>query len=472
METPRRPRIVILGAGFAGMYAARTLARLLPRDEDAEIVLVDQNNFMLFTPMLTEVASGELDTRHIVNPVRRFSRRIRFEQGQVDGIDVAAKRVELTFKRPDGLVDRRALEADHLVLALGSVPNFHHIEGMQEHALTMKSLGDAMALRNRVIQALERADVVDDPELRRQLLTFVVGGGGFSGVETMAAVNDFARDITRYYPHVQPDEIRTVIVEPGPRLLPELSAELAAYAKRKLTQRGVEVRLETRVSSATDAYVGLEGGERISTRTLIWTAGVTPSPVIAALDLPKGPHGAVAVDATCAVAGHPGWWALGDCAAVPMSSGAQARQGKYYGPTAQNATREGTLVAHNIVASERGEPLKPFNYTPIGELAIIGRRTGVASVYGRRFSGFTAWAMWRGVYLFKLPQFSKKVRVGLDWLLDLAFGRDTSELPTWGAQAVATGADGDRQAGGPDRAADDGPAAAQSAAAGAKGDPS
>ena len=468
MDTTRRPRIVILGAGFAGMYAARTLARLLPGDEDGEITLVDQNNFMLFTPMLTEVASGELDTRHIVNPVRSFSRRIRFEQGRVDGIDMAAKRVALTVERPDGLHDHRTLEADHIVLALGSVANFHHIEGMQQHALTMKSLGDAIALRNRVIQALERADIIDDPEMRCQLLTFVVGGGGFSGVETMAALNDFARDITRYYPHVQRDEIHTVIVEPGPRLLPELTGKLAAYTKRKLAQRGVEVRLETKISGATDEYVELEGGERIPTRTLIWTAGVTPSPVIAALDLPKGPHGAVAVDATCAVPGHPGWWALGDCAAVPVSAGAQPLQGRFYGPTAQNATREGTLVAHNIVASLRGEPLKPFSYTPIGELAIIGRRTGVASMYGRQFSGFVAWAMWRGVYLFKLPRFSKKVRVGLDWLLDLAFGRDTSELPTWRGEAVTTG-DAYTAAGG---APADQPAGARPAASSAGRGPS
>ncbi|MGH2411153.1 MAG: NAD(P)/FAD-dependent oxidoreductase, partial [Chloroflexota bacterium] len=429
MGTNEGAGIVILGAGFGGVATARGLARLLPKDHDAAITLVDQNNFFLFTPMLTEVAGGELDTRHVVNPIRQISPRIRFEQGRVDGLarDDGAWRVTLTRDGPGGAPERKTLEAGHVVLALGSTPSFHHLEGGEENALTMKSLGDAIELRNRASSLLERADGADGTAEPDGLLTFVIAGGGFTGVETMAALNDFVRSSLRYYPRVRKDQVRMCLVEEASRLLPELSASLAEYATRKLRDRGVEIILNTGVSKVSEHEVRLTNGGTIAARTFLWAASLSPSPVVGAIDVPKSKKGAVVVDPSCAVPGQPGLWALGDCAEVP-----RYRHGEKsaYGQTAQNASREGALVAENIAATLRGEQPKPFQYQPIGELAIVGRHRGVAQIKGLKFSGPLAWAMWRGIYLAKLPRLSKKVRVGLDWTLDMLFGRDISALPT------------------------------------------
>lgn len=435
MDDHHRTRIVILGAGFAGTAAAQALCKHLPAHE-ASITLVDQHNYFLFTPMLTEAAAGEVDTRHIVNPIRQLSRRIHFEQGRVEKLELGnapVARVTICLDGP-AAPEPKVLEADHLVLALGSVPNFHHITGLSEHALTMKDLRDAEVLRNQVAALLERADVEVDAEIRCQLLTFVIGGGGFSGVETIAALNDYVRSCVRYYPSISKKDVRMVLIEPEKRLLPELSAGLADYTRRKLQQRGVEIRLGVSVAAAGVDFVELKGGERIPARTLIWTAGVSPSPVVQSLPCRKGHHGGVVVDATCRVPEYPGIWAVGDCAEVPMGAGAQPGSPHTYGPTAQNASREGTRVARNIVAVLHGQTPQPFTYRPIGELAMLGHHTGVASLFGMSFSGILAWFMWRAVYLAKLPRVSKKVRVGIDWTLDMLFGRDISALPTSSSQ--------------------------------------
>jgi len=310
------------------------------------------------------------------------------------------------------------------VIALGSVTNVHGVSGVQEHALTIKSVGDAAASRNRALQLLEYGAAEPAAAKRRAPLTFVVAGGGFSGVESMAALNDLVRGIAKNYPHIQEQDIRTLLVHPGKRLLPELSAGLAHYAQRKLQQRGVEVILNTAITGAGPDYTELEGGQRIPTPMLIWTAGVTPRPVIGTLDAKRGHHGGIVVDACCAVPGHAGVWALGDCAEVPRAGGQET-----YAPTAQNATREGTQVARNIVAVRQGQEPRPFVYTPIGELALVGRRAGVASLYGVPLSGLVAWALWRGIYLAKMPLLGKRVRIVLDWLLDVLFGREIVELP-------------------------------------------
>lgn len=426
MSQSNCPTIAVLGAGFAGINVARELARLLPK-EDAHITLVDQNNFTLFTPMLTEVAGGQVDTRHVLSATRLLSPRVRFMQGRVDGVDLSTKRISLTTggNEPGLPETQQTLMADQLVIALGSVTNFHHIPGIEEHALTIKSVGDAATIRNRVLALLEAADAEPEAEQRRALLTFVVGGGGFSGVETMAALNDMAREAVAHYPHIDASEIRTILAHPQKRLLPEISADLAHYAQMKLQQRGVEVFLNTKITGAGPEYVEMEGRGRIPTHLLVWTAGVTPSPVIGVLDSKRGKSGALVVDACCAVPEHPGVWALGDCAEVPRPG-----QNKTYAPTAQNASREGRQVARNIAATLRGGKPRPFVYRPIGELAIVGKRSGVASVYGLRFSGLIAWAMWRAVYLAKMPLLGNRIRIGLDWLLDLAFGREIAELPT------------------------------------------
>ncbi|HVA89183.1 MAG TPA: NAD(P)/FAD-dependent oxidoreductase [Chloroflexota bacterium] len=426
MKAANAERIVILGGGFGGVAVARGLAKRLPKDTDASVTLVDQNNFFLFTPMLTEAAAGEIDTRHIVNPLRKLLRRARFEQGRVDGVarDGGTWRITLTRDGPAGGKERSTLEAEHVVLALGSTPSFHHLEGVEEYALTMKSLGDAIALRNRVSALLEE---VDGGSGSPGGLSFVIAGGGFSGVETMAALNDYVRSSLPLYPRVREADVHMYLVEEKNRLLPEISEGLARYAGRKLAKRGVEILLNTGVTEVSKDTVRLSTGRELAARTFIWTASLAPSPVIGTIDVPRSKRGAIVVDAHCAAPGQPGLWALGDCAEVPREGDGKTGA---YGQTAQNATREGTLVAENIMAVMRGEEPRAFNYQPIGELAIVGRRRGVAQIKGMKFSGVPAWMLWRSIYLAKLPRASKRARVGIDWGLDLLFGRDVSTIPT------------------------------------------
>jgi NADH:ubiquinone reductase (H+-translocating) len=419
--------IVILGGGFAGSAVASTLARLMPEKASCDVTLVDANNYLLFTPMLTEVVGGEVGEHAIVAALRSLEPRVRFEQGSVTHIDTDARTVDISIGGQEGIpATTTQLHADHLVIALGSVTNFHGIDGLQDHSFTVKSVVDATRIRARALALLERADAEPDSTTRRALLTFVVGGGGFSGVETMAALNDLVRSELKHYPHITEDEIRMVIVEPGHRLLPELDEGLASYAQQELESRGVEVHLETSITGATDTAVhvkpAIAGNARVPAHTVIWTAGVIPSPCIRSSGAPLGKHHGIEVDACCRVKGKANVWALGDCAEIPNGTGSS------YAPTAQNATREGALVGHNIVASMRGEPLEPFNYTPIGELAIVGKRAGVASVYGIHLSGVLAWAAWRGIYLAKTPSTRKRLRIAAEWLLDLVVGRELDAI--------------------------------------------
>lgn len=425
-KVPSKQRVLILGAGFAGTSAAQELSRLLPEDR-CEITLIDQNNSILFTPMLTEVAGGQVDPRDIVSPLRRLSPHIRFEQARIESVDLEAKTVSIMLGTSDTDLPqtRQTLEADHILIALGSTTNFHHMEDLSKHALTVKSLADAAEINNRVLALLERADAESDEATRRAILTIVVAGGGFSGVETMAAVNDFIRGAVRSYPNVKESEIRTILVHPGKRLLSEIGESLAHYAKEKLEARGVRVILEKEIAGADSGTVQVKDGEAIPCHTLIWTAGVSPNPLVEKMDCPKGKHHGISVDSACRAKDRPGVWAVGDCADVPTPGG-----GDTYAPTAQNATREGTLAARNMVMDMMGQEPKPFTYRPIGEMALVGRHSGVASLYGYQFSGLMAWLMWRAVYLAKMPGASKRVRIGLDWLLDLFLGRDISELPS------------------------------------------
>lgn len=427
MLHPAHRRIVILGGGFAGVYAARELARLLPREEDCDITVIDRNNFFLFTPMVTEVAGGEVDPRDIVTAIRLLSPRVAFIQARVDAVDLDTKTV--TYTTGDWASDipeaTATIQADHLVFALGSVPNYHHVPGLAEHSLTIKTAEDAVAVHNRAVALLERANGEPDERTRRVLLTFVVGGGGFSGVETMAALNSFVRESLRFYPNLDEREVRMVLAHHGGRLLPELGERLAHYTERQLRQRGVEVVLQTRVTGAGEDWVELGNGERIPTHMLVWAGGVMPSPLVRQLDCTHGRHGGIATDATFAVAGRPGVWAIGDCAEIPHPGSRET-----YAPTAQNATREGVRLARNIVALRQGQPVRPFRFSPLGELALIGKRTGVASVFGLQFSGLVAWAMWRAIYLAKEPHMGKRIRIAGSWLLDACFGRNLTDLPS------------------------------------------
>lgn len=422
MNTQKRTRILILGGGFGGVYTALYLDRTLARDPNVEITLINGENFFLFTPMLHEVAASDLDVTHIVNPIRKLLRRVQFLEAAVEAIDLEVRQVVVSHGS-DGHC--HALRYDYLVIALGSVTNFFNLPGLAENALTMKSLGDAIHLRNHVIKTLEEADAECAAGERESMLTFVVAGGGFAGVETIAAINDLAREALAYYPHLRDDSLCMVLVHAGDVILPELGERLGRYAERKLAERGVEIRLNTRVTGVTEAGICLNDGTCLpASSTLIWTAGVSPNPLLGPLPCPRE-RGRVQVNAFLEVPEWPGVWALGDCACVPDS-----KTGKPYPPTAQHAIRQGKIAAHNITVAIHGGQKRPFVYTTLGQLASLGRRSGVANILGHNFSGFIAWWLWRTIYLSKLPRLEKKLRVALDWTLDLLFARDIVQFLT------------------------------------------
>ena len=415
MNAQGKKHIVILGGGFGGIYAALRLQNKLGRDANIEITLVNRENFFLFTPMLHEIAAGDLDPADIVSPIRSLLKRGNFLCGEVEQIDLERKIVGVShgYER-----HTHPIEYDYLVLALGSVTNFFMLPGVEERSLTMKSLGDAIQLRNRLIAHLEEADAEMDTNDAKALLTFVVAGGGFAGVETIAAVNDFIRESLKFYPRLTEEMVSVIVAHPGEVILPELGPDLGAYAQRKLRQRGVEIRTKTKVIEATNEGVKLSDGTFIKTHTLIWTAGTSPHPLLGMLPC-ESEKGRIKVDEFLQVPKWPGVFAFGDCAVVP-----NARTGKPHPPTAQHAVREAKTAADNIVADLRGKAMKPFDFKLIGQLAAIGRRTGVAKIFGFKFSGFFAWWMWRTIYLSKLPRFEKKLRVAIDWTLDLIFAKD------------------------------------------------
>jgi NADH dehydrogenase len=417
----KKKSVVIAGGGFAGLSAAMYLDKTLARRGDAEVILINRENFILFTPMLHEVAAGDLYPGDIVNPLRRILRHVKFVEAEVESIDLSARRVHCR-----GGAARLPLEFefDHLLLSLGSETNFFDLPGVSEWAATMKSMIDAAMLRNRVVAVLEEASLFSNAATRRRLLTFVTAGGGFAGAETTGAINDFVRETVRFYPDLSEELIRIVIVHPGDFLLPELGEELGNYAERKLRERKVEVIKGVRVASYDGLLVTLTDGKSIPASTLIWTAGVKPSPVIAPLPYQKE-RGRLLVNEFLGVPGVPGLWAAGDCAAVPDS-----KTGTSHPPTAQHGLREGLVAAKNIEAAILGRPLRPFIFTMLGQLATIGRRTGVAMIFGIKFSGFVAWAFWRAIYLMKLPRLPKKLRVLVGWTLDLLFARDIEQMIT------------------------------------------
>jgi NADH dehydrogenase len=408
-------RILILGGGFGGIYAALELEKVLARGEALEVTLVTRDNFFLFTPMLHEVAAGDLELNTIVNPLRKLLRRVHTFVGTVEGIDLDRRSVRVSHGLDHHTHD---LPYDRLILALGASPNFFGLPGVERCALTVKTIGDAVALRSRLITHLEEANSECAAGSRRQLMTFVVAGGGFAGVETLGGINDFVREALRFYPNLRDEDVRMVLVTPDALILPELGPRLGAYAQRKLTERGVEIVTGVRVRGVVGDVVELSDGRTIQADTLVWTAGTAPNPLLASLPVPKQ-GGRILVDETLEVPGRPGVWALGDCALVP-----DVRAGGFHPPTAQHAIREGRAVARNVAADLLGGRKRPFRFSTLGQLAAIGHRTGVANVLGIQFSGFVAWWLWRTVYLGKLPRLEKKVRVAFDWTLDLCFTKD------------------------------------------------
>jgi len=415
-DKPHKKRIIILGGGFGGVYAAIHLEKLLARQGAVEISLVSRDNFFLFTPMLHEIAASDLEITNIVNPLRKLLRKVEVLVGDVNQIDLPNKRVSIS---PGYRKRSLQLDYDHLVIALGSVTNFYDLPGFGELALAMKSLPDAIQLRAQIIRRLEEANSECNPTDRRSLLTFTVAGGGFAGVETVAALNDFVREALPFYPNLCEGMLRVLLVHSGPVILPELGESLGRYTQKVLGQRGVEIRLNTRVKSMTEDNVFLAQHVPIPCRTLVWTAGTVPSPLISSLPCAKE-RGRIIVNQFLQLPDWPDVWAVGDCTFVPDIK----NPGKSHPPTAQHAIREGKVVAHNIAAALSRRPQTLFSFKTIGLLASIGRRTGVARIFGFNFSGFFAWWMWRTIYLSKLPGLDKKVRVAFDWTLDLLFPKD------------------------------------------------
>ena len=414
--------VVIAGGGFGGATCARKLERLLPV-QSARLVLVNDVNFVLYTPFLPEAAAGTLEPRHVVTPLRDILHRANLRLGAVTGHDPVARTVEL--RNHEG--DVSELRYDQLVLALGSVSRTVPVPGLAEHAIGFKSLADAIWLRNHVIETLEDANASEDPAHREQLLTYVFVGGGYAGLEALAELQDFAADAMSRYPRARLHGMRWILVEATGRVLPEIDQRLADYAVRELRGRGIEVRLGTTLESVDAESAKLSTGEVVSTRTIVWTAGVAPHPSLKRLSVPLDQRGRVEVDDHLRVRGLNGVWALGDCAAVPDPKGGGSP------PTAQHAIRQARTVAHNVAAELGAEQaVRPFRYSSRTAFVNLGRYKAVGRIGRFTISGFLAWWMARTYHLSQIPGAMRKVRAALDWTISLPFERDISEVGSIG----------------------------------------
>ena len=416
--------VLVLGGGFAGAGCARRLERLLPKD--ARITLVSSENYFVFQPLLPEVVGASLSPAHVISPLRHLLRRTEVVRGDVTALELAAGdggvggaagRVTVTA---EGGGETMVYAPKHLVLALGSVVDTSRMPGMAEHSLPMKNVADALALRHAVITRLERAVPESDPAERRALLTFVVVGGGFSGVETAAEINDLVRSAARFFPSLRDEPMRVVCIHGRDQILPELDKRLGAHALKVLQQRGVEFRLEAKTRAASREGVYLQDGELVPARTIVCTVGNAPHPMLKAL-APAGVS-RLPTDEFLRLQGRTDVWALGDCAANPDGHGGVSP------PTAQFASRQGDVAAANIAAALRGKPPQAFRHKSLGQLATLGHRNAVAAVGSLKITGFLAWFLWRTIYLMKLPRFDRKLRVVIDWTLNLFFPRDLNAL--------------------------------------------
>jgi NADH dehydrogenase len=404
-------QVVILGGGFAGVYTARYLEKLL-RSEEASITLINRENYWVYQPMLPEVISGSIGLTNVVSPIRRLCPRTNLIMREVEDIDLKRQIVTIS---PGFRPRQLQLKYDYLVIALGNTTDFHGMPGMIENAMPFRTLADAMALRNHLIHALEEADVEDDPELRRQLLTFVVGGGGFSGVEVMAELNDFVHAAKRNYLRLRNEPHRCVIVQASNRILPEMSETLAIFAQRILQKRGVEIILNDRLKAATSERAILLSGTEIPCKTLISNVPSAVPSAVQKLDCPKE-RGRLLVNTGLELKDYEGKvWALGDCASIKTVAGAKVP------PTAQHAVREATTAAINIAAAVHGGKRAGFGFEGLGTLGSLGHGAAVAQIFGVKLSGLLAWFLWRCIYLMKMPGLNRKVRIATDWLLHLLF---------------------------------------------------
>ena len=420
-------QILILGGGFGGVSTAMYLEKML-KPEEASICLVNRENYWVYQPLLPEVISGSIGLTDTVCSIRRLCPRTRLVMREVEKIDLKNKVVTVS---PGFRPRITELPYDYLVMALGNVTNFYGMPGMLEHAMPFKSLADALRLRNHVIHALEEADFEQDPEFRKKLLTFVVAGGGFSGVEVVAELNDFVRRVARDYPRLPKEEIRCVLVHSGGQILPEMVDKLASFAARILRRRGVEIRLNDRLAAATSEKAVLKSGVEIPTKTIVSTVPSTLPGVIQKMECPKE-GGRLLANACLELQDYEGQvWALGDCASIKMISG------KPVPPTAQHATREAQVVAANIRAALRGEARAVFEFEGLGKLGSLGHHSAVAEILGMHISGFLAWILWRMIYLMKVPGFNRKVLVATDWFMGLLFPPDLVQLKVAAHSGIA-----------------------------------
>jgi len=418
---------VILGGGFAGVECAKQLESQFGDNPEIELVMISEDNFLLFTPMLPQVASGMIETRHIVLPIRTICKKTKFYESRIKNIDPYGKLVTLW-----GTGDKRSLSIhyDYLVVALGSETNFFGMADVEKNAYTMKTLNDAVVLRNRVIDMLEQAENETNPILRKSFLNFVVAGGGFAGIETAGELMDLLLDARKYYPTIHKEDLRVVVIEALPMILPGFNEKLAGFAKEKMTDRKIDIRLKTAITSFDGNEVTTKSLVQntkdlidvIRTKTLIWTAGVTPVNTIKR-SMFKTEKGKLIVDDYLEIPEFPGVFVIGDCA-LCLNPETQ----RPFPPTAQIAEAQAKVAAKNLISLIKNSEKEKFIYHSKGQMAIIGKRSGIATFLGMNISGFWAWLIWRNVYLSKIPTLDKRTRVFLDWAIDLFFDRDISRL--------------------------------------------
>lgn len=405
------------------MYTAIHLERLARGRGDVEITLVSRDNYLLMTPLLFEAGSGILEPRHAVNPLRPLFERVRFVEAEVEGVDFGRQAVRVRAS-PE---ETQAIEYDQLVIALGGVTNRGIVPG-SEHAQTFKTLGDAIFLRNFTIELFERADIEGDPGRKRELLNFVVVGGGLVGVELLGEMTEFTRNLCRSYPNIEPRELGFELIEAGPKILGEMERELADYAVEVLKRRGVNVRVNCPVRLIEPGLVHLPEGETVSAETIVLAVGLAPNPLLKELEVEKDRKGRIVVDGTMRTKSYANVWALGDCAAIPDP------EGKPYPPLAQHALREALVLAGNILSAMDGRPLRPFVYETLGTLAALGHYKGVGRVLRIKLKGFLAWWAWRSYYLWQMPRWERRLRIVLDWTVALFFKNDIVKLDLFGEE--------------------------------------
>jgi NADH dehydrogenase len=415
--------ILIVGGGYVGLYTALRLQRRLHkelRDGEVSITIIDPQSYMTYQPFLPEAAAGNLSPRHVVAPLRRVLSKARVLNGTVTAIDHPGRTV--TFQPAEGAP--RKVSYDVIVMAAGSISRTLPIPGLTDIGIGFKTVGEAIALRNRVLHLLDTAESTDDPEVRRRALTFVVVGAGFAGVEALAELEDMAKHSTRYYRNIEPSDVRWVLVEATDRVLPEVGPEMGKWTLEQLRERGIEVKLHTRLESCEGGHVVLSDGTEFDAETLVWTAGVKPSPVVNGGGLPLDERGRIKTTAKLTVAGTDDAFAAGDAAGVPDVT----NPGQYCAPNAQHAVRQAKVLADNLVRQLRGDELVDYRHKYVGSVAGLGLHQGVANVYGVKLRGFPAWFMHRSYHLSRVPTLNRKVRVVVDWTLALFFKRETISL--------------------------------------------